>query len=135
LRALTTPTFPHLPPYRPVGEGEPLLRDGDNASLLSRVTDEPPALSPSLLAKLGYGHGPADFTHPVTVEKQRVIWLPKDPLGLVKEIGRDIDSREVLHSTEAAEMDAKGYVDVTLAPENAHDADRGMTFVPHRRRR
>ncbi|KAF8474445.1 hypothetical protein DFH94DRAFT_695511 [Russula ochroleuca] len=73
--------------------------------------DEPPASSPSLLAKLGYGHGPADFTHPVTVEKQRVIWLPKDPLGLVKEIEWDLDSREVLHSTEAAEMDAKGYVD------------------------
>jgi hypothetical protein len=69
--------------------------------------------------KLVKGEGAADFRHPATVEEQRVIWLPKDPLGLVKEIERDLDSHDILHSTECAKMDAKGGVDVTLVPEDA----------------
>jgi calcium permeable stress-gated cation channel len=69
--------------------------------------------------KLVHGEGAADFRHPATVEDQRVIWLPKDPLGLVKEIERDLDSRDILHSTECAKMDAKGSVEVNLVPEDA----------------
>jgi hypothetical protein len=49
------------------------------------------------------------------VEEQRIIWLPKDQLGLVHEMGRDLDSHDILHSTEDAEMDNKGHVDVTIA--------------------
>ena len=56
--------------------------------------------------------------------EQRVIWLPKDPFGLVKEIRRDLDTHEILHSTECAEMDAKGRVDVNLIPEDAYGATK-----------
>ena len=45
-----------------------------------------------------------------------MIWLPKDNLGLVREIERDLESRGVLYSTEGAEMDNKGHVNVTMAP-------------------
>ena len=53
------------------------------------------------------------------MEEQRVIWLPKDPFGLVEEIERDLDSHDILHSTECAKMDIKGSVDVNLVPEDA----------------
>jgi hypothetical protein len=62
--------------------------------------------------------GATDFRHPATVEEQRVIWLPNDPLGLVKEIKQDLDTHDILHSTECAEMNAKGSVDVILIPED-----------------
>ena len=52
------------------------------------------------------------------MEEQRVIWLPEDPLGLVKEIERNLDSYDILHSTECATMDPKGHVDVNLVPED-----------------
>ena len=42
-----------------------------------------------------------------------------DPFGLVKEIKRDLDTHDILHSTESAKMDAKGRVDVKLIPEDA----------------
>jgi hypothetical protein len=50
------------------------------------------------------------------VEEQRIIWLPKDLLGLVHEIERDLCSKDILHSVEGAEMDSKGHVEVTMAP-------------------
>jgi hypothetical protein len=107
--------------HLPVSKGGLTLRNGADSRPLRRVTDEQPMSPSSLLAKLGFGDGPADFRHPATVEEQRVIWLPSDPLGLVKEIERDLNSQEILHSTEGAEMDAKGQVDVTLASEDAKD--------------
>jgi len=73
------------------------------------------------------GEGPADFRHPVTVEGQRVIWLPEDPLGLVKVIEQDLDSLDILQSTDA-KMDAKGYVDVTLVSENAKDVPDDLSI-------
>ena len=57
------------------------------------------------------------------MEKQRVIWLPKDPLGLVKEIEQDLDSHDISHSTECATMDAKGHVDVNLVPEEEEEEE------------
>ena len=48
------------------------------------------------------------------MDEQRIIWLPKDPLGLVKEIEQDLDSQDIIHTTEGAEMGANGSVDVTL---------------------
>jgi len=97
--------------HQPVGEGAPPLRDGANGTSLKES-------SPSLLMKLIKGEGAADFRHPATVEEQRAIWLPKDLLGLVKEVERGLDSHDVLHTTEYAEMDAKGHVDVEV-PEEA----------------
>ncbi len=70
--------------------------------------------------KLVKGEGATDFRHPATVEEQRAIWLPEDPLGLVKEIEQDLDSHDILHTTEWAKMDAKGHVDVNLVlPDDA----------------
>lgn len=54
-----------------------------------------------------------------------MIWLPKDSLGLVREIERDLESRGVLHSTEGAEMDNEGHVNVTMAPPE--DVQRNLS--------
>jgi len=76
--------------------------------------NEPPASAQSPLARLMNKEEHADFRHPAAAEDQRIIWLPKDPLGLVHEIERDLESHDILHSSEGAEMDDKGKVDVTL---------------------
>lgn len=74
----------------------------------------------SPLAKLMNKEEHTDFRHPATAEDQRIIWLPKDPLGFVREIERDLESHDISHSSEGAEMDDEGKVDVTLvAPEDA----------------
>jgi hypothetical protein len=106
----------------PISEGGPPLLDGANGSSQKHVRDEPPASSQSLLAKLVRGEGRTDFRHPAAADEQRPIWLPKDPIGLVKEIERDLDSQDILHSTEGATMNVKGHVDVTLILEDAQDA-------------
>jgi hypothetical protein len=95
--------------HQPANKGGPPLRDGANGK--GSYTPQ--------LTRLVKGEGAADFRHPATVEEQRIIWLPKDPLGLVKEIERDLDSHDILHSTECAKMDAKGGVDVILVPQDA----------------
>ncbi len=51
----------------------------------------------------------------------------KDPLGLVKVIEQDLDSLDILQSTDA-KMDAKGYVDVTLVSENAKDVPDDLSI-------
>jgi len=71
--------------------------------------------------------GPTDFSHPAAAEEQRMIWLPKDSLGLVREIERDLESRGVLHSTEGAEMDNKGHVNVTTAPPEDVQRNRDLS--------
>ena len=72
----------------------------------------------SPLTKLVKGERAADFSHPAAAEEQRAIWLANDPFGLVREIERDLESHDILHSTESAKMDAKGHVDVNLIPED-----------------
>jgi hypothetical protein len=59
------------------------------------------------------------------VEEQRIIWLPKDRFGLVDEITQDLAGWNILHSTDGAEMDDKGHVDVTMAPPE--DVQRNET--------
>lgn len=87
---------------------------------LKHGQDEPPTSAQSLLAKLVNKEERTDFRHPATAEEQRIIWLPKDPLGLVHEIERDLESHDISHSSECAEMDDKGHVDVTMvAPDEA----------------
>jgi hypothetical protein len=63
------------------------------------------------------------------VEEQRIIWLPKDRLGLVHEIVQDLASRDILHSTDGAEVDDKGHVNVTMAPPEDVQRNR-MEVVP-----
>jgi hypothetical protein len=71
--------------------------------------------SPSLSARPITPEVPTEFGHPAATEEQRIIWLPKDPLGLVQEIERELTSQHILYSTEGAEMNTKGSVDVTSA--------------------
>lgn len=60
--------------------------------------------------------GPKEFYHPASVEPQRVVWLPKDTMGLSEVEEAAIKERGIHVSTEAAEMDAKGHVDIQGGP-------------------
>jgi hypothetical protein len=79
-------------------------------------SNESRSSSPSPSAKSVEDEGPTDFRHPAAVEEQRIVWLPKDRLGLIDEITQDLTRWDILHSTDGAEMDDKGHVDVTMAP-------------------
>ena len=46
--------------------------------------------------------GPKEFYHPASVEPQRVVWLPKDTLGLAEEEEKAIRDAGVLVSLEDA---------------------------------
>ena len=62
---------------------------------------------------------PPEFNHPAAVEEQRIIWLPKDRLGLVLVLEQELASHDILCSSEGAEMDSQGKVTVTSAsPED-----------------
>lgn len=104
----------------------PSSQPADRADGKSTKNDSP-ASFPLLPAKLIQAEGSNDFRHPAAAEDQRIIWLPKDQLGLVHEIEQDLESHDILHSTEGAEMDEKGYVDVSMAePEDVqHDPKEG----------
>ena len=66
---------------------------------------------------------PPEFSHPAAVEEQRIIWLPKDPLGLVHVLEQKLASHDILCSSEGAEMDSHGKVTVTSAsPEDVRRA-------------
>ena len=60
--------------------------------------------------------GPKEFYHPASVEPQRVVWLPKDTLGLAEEEEKAIRDAGVLVSLEDAQMDEKGHVDISGPP-------------------
>jgi calcium permeable stress-gated cation channel len=99
--------------HQPDSEGKAPPHNGANGGSLKESPSSP-------LMKLVKGEGATDFRHPATVEEQRAIWLPEDPFGLVKEIEGDLDSHDILHTTEWAKMDAKGHVDVNLVlPDDA----------------
>ncbi|KAI9509019.1 DUF221-domain-containing protein [Russula earlei] len=107
-------------PYQSSGGG-PLPPDDGYGGPRERspspsFTNESRATSPSPSARPVEKEGPIDFSHPAAVEEQRIIWLPRDRLGLVHEIEQDLDSRDILYSMEGAEMDSKGQVNVTMAP-------------------
>lgn len=116
------------------GEGESSHSGGADSQSLERApspmfSNESRSSSPSPSAKSVEDEGPTDFSHPAAVEEQRIIWLPKDQLGLIDEIKQDLAGSDILHSTEGAEMDDKGHVDVTMAPPE--DVQRNqMETVP-----
>jgi hypothetical protein len=117
-------------------EDGPLPPDDVNSSPPERVpspsfTNESRSSSPSPSAKPIEEEGPTDFSHPAAVEAQRIIWLPRDHLRLMHDLGRDLDSRGILHSTEGAEMDSKGHVNVTMAPpEEVQRSLSGVVPLP-----
>ncbi|QRW10341.1 tranport-associated late exocytosis protein [Ceratobasidium sp. AG-Ba] len=60
--------------------------------------------------------GPEDFTHPAAIEPQQIIWLPKDPLGLAEAEERELKADGIEVSTEHAQMDEKGHVQLSGPP-------------------
>ena len=116
------------------GEGEhPDSGVADSRSLerapSPTFSNESRSSSPSPSAKSVENERPTDFSHPAAVEEQRIVWLPKDRLGLIDEIIQDLAVWDVLHSTDGAEMDDKGHVDVTMAPPEDVQRNR-MELVP-----
>ena len=108
-------------------EEAPLLPDDITDSDLKRTaapsfTNGSRASSPSPSARPMKAECPTEFSQPAAVEGQRVIWLPRDPLGVVHEIEQELTSRNILYSTEGAEMDSQGKVSVTSAPEEIRHA-------------
>ena len=64
-----------------------------------------------------------EFSHPAAIEEQRIIWLPKDPLGLVHVLEQELASHSIPYSSDGAEMDNQGKITVTSAsPEDARRA-------------
>jgi len=107
-------------PDQPI-EGASSRSDGADDRATDRpqtpsFTDESRAISPLPTSRPMESKGPTDFSHPAAVEEQRMIWLPKDPFGLIHDIEQDLTSQKVLYSTEGAEMDSKGQVGVSNAP-------------------
>ncbi|KAG8698963.1 hypothetical protein FRC09_006915 [Ceratobasidium sp. 395] len=60
--------------------------------------------------------GPEDFTHPAAIEPQQVIWLPRDRLGLAQAEEAELKAEGIEVSTEHADMDEKGHVELTGPP-------------------
>lgn len=60
--------------------------------------------------------GAKEFDHPASVEPQRVIWLPRDTLGLGEAEEAAIKERGIGVSLRGAVMDAKGDVDINAVP-------------------
>jgi len=60
--------------------------------------------------------GPTDFNHPASIEPQRIIWIPADPLGLGEIEARALNAAGVEASTEHATMGDKGHVDIDSHP-------------------
>ena len=60
--------------------------------------------------------GPTDFNHPASIEPQRIIWIPADPLGLGEIEAKALNAVGVEASTEHATMNDKGHVDINGHP-------------------
>lgn len=60
--------------------------------------------------------GPKEFYHPAGVEPQRIVWLPRDGLGLAEAEAREIEQAGILVSLKDARMDEKGHVDIDGPP-------------------
>lgn len=62
---------------------------------------------------------PADFDHPAAVEAQRIVWVPRDALGLGDAEVRACREAGVLAGSDNALMDQKGHVTVRGHPPGA----------------
>jgi hypothetical protein len=85
--------------------------------------------SPSSFTRPMKTEGRTDFNHPAAAEEEPIIWLPKDPLGLVHEIGRELTSHDILYSAEGAKIDSKCRVDVTMASPEEIRRNGGETLA------
>lgn len=60
-----------------------------------------------------------DFYHPASVEPQRVVWVPRDGMGLGEAEVRANREAGIKASLDDARMDDKGHVDISGAPPGA----------------
>lgn len=74
-----------------------------------------PAPDPTMQA-VAEDEGPTDFRHPAATEAQRIVWLPRDTLGIIEEEEKGLKEYGIQYSTAGAEMDAKGHVQIGMAP-------------------
>lgn len=89
----------------------------DAASVASTASAKPRSTAnPEEIRPVDEDAGPKEFYHPASVEPQRVVWLPRDRLGLAAEEERAIRDAGILVSSEGAVMDDKGHVDISAAP-------------------
>jgi hypothetical protein len=64
-----------------------------------------------------------DFSHPAATEEEPIMWLPRDPLGLVCEVEQELISKHIQYSTEGATIGSNGCIDVaTASPEEVRRA-------------
>ena len=68
---------------------------------------------------------PTDFYHPASAEPARIIWLPRDVLGLADEEVAACKTEGVEASCEHAKMDEKGHVDIDGRPPGMDVEDYG----------
>jgi hypothetical protein len=71
---------------------------------------------PSVAVEGKRNEGPTDFTHPAAIEPQRIVWLPRDDLGVAESEVADMQARGVESSTENARLDAKGHTEIDGHP-------------------
>ena len=115
-------------------EGAPLLpvdlTDGDLKHTAAPLfTNESRALSPSPSTRPLKAERPTGFSHPAAVEEQRIIWLPKDRLGLVNGLEKELGSDKIMYSSHGAKIDKQGKVTVTSAsPEDVRRAPIPQVF-------
>jgi len=109
---------------QPLSEGSLRLPDNTDGGAQKTVSDELLTPSPLLPIELTNAQRPTDFRHPALMG-QPIIWLPKDKLGLVHEIERDLDSRDILYSTEGAEMDEQGRVHLEVPEDILYTPSEG----------
>lgn len=95
------------------GDGSPSTSnpEDDTASIIPESQKAPPPIK-----AVDEDAGPKEFYHPASVEPQRIVWLPKDTLGLAEEEQRAIKEAGILVSLDDALMDEKGHVDISGPP-------------------
>jgi len=89
---------------------------GQGAGAPIPQSEAPQAYGASVAVEGKRNDGPTDFSHPAVVEPQRIIWLPRDSLGLSEIETQDNQAKGIEASTEGATMDEKGHTEVEGSP-------------------
>ncbi|KZS96318.1 DUF221-domain-containing protein [Sistotremastrum niveocremeum HHB9708] len=97
---------------RPRGAEAP--RQGAGAPVAQ--SDAPAGYGDSVPTEGKRNDGPTDFYHPAAVEPQRIIWLPRDSLGLAANELAEIRAHGIIASDEGAVMNEKGHTEVEGHP-------------------
>jgi len=83
---------------------------------IGTVGEAADAYGPSVPTEGKRNEGPTDFNHPASVEPQRIIWLPEDPLGLALSEAEQMSGQGIEASTENATIDEKCNTDIQGHP-------------------